>query len=47
MNNYLMTENGMTIGPTADENTEFPFDYTIDYVRLYQKPNEGDLIILE
>ncbi len=48
MNNYLSTPQGKGDAgsyPTAD--TQFPIDYEIDYVRLYQKPGEGDLKILE
>ena len=47
MNNYLNTPNGKgDDGYTANADTQFPIDYEIDYVRLYQKAGEGSIILL-
>ena len=47
MNNYLNTPNGKgDDGYTANADTEFPIDYEIDYVRLYQKAGEGGIKLL-
>lgn len=46
MNNYLMTEKGVQLGTLANKDTVFPIDYMIDYVRIYQKDGEGDLVKL-
>jgi beta-glucanase (GH16 family) len=46
MNNYLMTEKGVQLGTPANKDTIFPIDYMIDYVRIYQRVGEGDLVML-
>jgi beta-glucanase (GH16 family) len=49
MNNYLFTPNGAhgyVTGEYATAEDKFPLKYEIDYVRLYQKKDEGDLILL-
>jgi len=45
--NHIMTADntGGTVN-IADANTQFPINYEVDYVRLYQKPGEGGIKIL-
>lgn len=46
-NNHIFTKLSDTWfkGDRVDETTVFPFDYCIDYIRLYQKDEYGDLYL--
>lgn len=46
-NNHIFTEHNNSWIPRAkvDENTTFPINYWIDYIRLYQKDEYGDLYL--
>lgn len=41
----MMFNNHVQPGGVPTNNAAFPFDYYIDYVRLYQKDGEGGLWI--
>ncbi len=48
-NNYLYTEGASILNvpsKAANENDEFPIDFIIDYVRIYQVDGEGSLVDL-
>ena len=47
-NNHIFTENSEWLPkgtPQVDERTDFPIHYWIDYIRLYQKDEYGDLYL--
>lgn len=46
-NNHIFTENSSWVpnGAEVDERTVFPINYWIDYIRLYQKDEYGDLYL--
>lgn len=46
-NNHIFTEKSSWLpeGTEVDERTEFPINYWIDYIRLYQKDEYGDLYL--
>lgn len=46
-NNHIFTEhnNSWITRAKVDENTTFPIDYWIEYIRLYQKDEYGDLYL--
>ena len=48
MNNYVFTASYHFSTPerVATPEDMFPINYSIDYVRLYQKPGEGEVVIL-
>lgn len=48
MNNYIFTEKGINHkGFNASSEMDFPIEYKIDYVRLYQKNGEGSIKLLK
>ena len=46
-NNHIFTSNSSWApgGAEVDERTDFPINYWIDYIRLYQKDEYGDLYL--
>lgn len=48
INNHMFTSDTEAIdGSSVVNNLDLPFEYDIDWIRLYQKPNEGVLNIAE
>ncbi len=44
-NNFLFTDGSSwkPAGALVQDSTEFPIEYSIEWIRLYQKPGEGDI----
>ena len=44
-NNFLFTAGSSWLPSGSDvlDSTEFPIEYSIEWIRLYQKPGEGDI----
>lgn len=42
-NNFLFTDKSAWKPSQVSTDTEFPIEYRIDWVRLYQTPGEGEL----
>lgn len=40
-NNFIFTDNSSWKNPTVTDRTQWPITYKIDWIRLYQKENEG------
>lgn len=52
MNNHVLTQTLAFMqnnrpGACATDESEFPLEYWIDWIRLYQKPGEGDVFLAE
>ena len=44
LNNHIyVSDLGATTSGTEVNNKDLPFEYYVDYIRLYQKPGEGSL----